>query len=39
MFSGEFKVQSACVSNDHNGKGSEYLALGGTDGLIEIWDF
>ena len=27
-------IQTACLSSK-----AEYLALGGTDGLIEIWDF
>lgn len=34
MFSGDFKVQSVAVSNS-----SLYLALGGQDGLIEVWDY
>ena len=34
MFSGDFKVQSVAVSNS-----SLYLALGGLDGLIEVWDY
>ena len=34
MFDAEFQIQSACISSK-----SEYLALGGTDGLIEVWNF
>ena len=34
MFREEYQVQTAVVS-----PAGEYLALGGIDGLIEVWDF
>ena len=34
VFDSEFQIQTASLSLS-----AEYLALGGTDGLIEIWDF
>lgn len=41
MFDGEFKVESACLSNPTSATEGkiEFLALGGSDGLIEIWDY
>ena len=41
MFDGEFQVHSACLSHPttQNGGIVEFIALGGHDGLIEVWDF
>lgn len=40
MFDGDFQVQSACLSHPTSSSGAaEFLALGGSDGLIEIWNF
>ena len=43
MFDGEFKVMSACLSHSTTSgelQGRvEMLALGGSDGLIEVWDY
>ena len=38
MFDGEFQVRSVCLSHPTSGK-VEFLALGGHDGLIEVWNF
>ena len=34
IFDSDFQIQSARVSPQ-----SEYIAFGGTDGLIEVWNF
>ena len=34
LFREEFQIQTATLSSN-----GEYLALGGSDGLIEVWNF